>query len=306
MSTVSLTYSRWGKSSYETQDDLAREQVQLREIINVKEPNSDADVVLIHSKLQVNDALLSQIPSVKLIITSTSGYEHIDLKLLRSHSIRAARMPLLRRDAVVESTLGMILEGTRKIGQFRRAAAQGQWLRSSLPVIRPILLSNLDVGVVGAGVIGSRVIEVLHTLGAKVWCSDPRGVPELCRTASLDDMVANCSVLTLHCDHNQSSHQIINRSVLQKARELILVNTARGKLVSFKDAIEALENRNLSYLGLDVFEQEPFPDLSYKHSMLCFTPHAAGYHPRLAERLRENLCKYVRQFTKGKRLRFEL
>ncbi|MEC7984214.1 MAG: NAD(P)-dependent oxidoreductase [Myxococcota bacterium] len=306
MPSVPITFSRWGKSSYETQEDVDTESRLLSSTVDVLPSNADADVILVHSKQKVDASFLSQVPSVKLVITSTSGYEHLDLEYLRRKNIRAARMPLLRRDAVVESTLGMILEATRKVGHFRKAASEGKWVRSDLPNINPILLRGLNIGILGAGVIGRRMMEVLHFLGANLYGADPRGVPEYCKEATLDEMIEGCAVLSLHCDHNINTHNIISKDRLSTAKGLILVNTARGKLIDFDYAVGALERGELGYLGLDVFEEEPFEKINYAHPMLCFTPHAAGYHPNLAMEMRDNLLKYLRQYNKGKRLLFEL
>ena len=98
--------------SYETLEDVEREKSKLSSIIEVRELNSNADVILVHSKLHIDKDFLENIPNAKLIITSTSGYEHLNLSLLQSRGIRAARMPLLRRDAVVESTINRRLNNS--------------------------------------------------------------------------------------------------------------------------------------------------------------------------------------------------
>ena len=129
MSTLPLRLSRWGKSSYETQESIDNEKRQLQEIIEVVEDNSNAEIIVVHSKLQVDEHVILQCPNLQYVITTTSGYDHLNIKALHNRGIQAIRMPLLRRDAVVETTLGLILQGSRRLLVLRDASIHKGWVR---------------------------------------------------------------------------------------------------------------------------------------------------------------------------------
>jgi D-3-phosphoglycerate dehydrogenase len=174
-----------------------------------------------------------------------------------------------------------------------------------LPELAPVGLAGAKVGLVGQGVIGTRVADVLGVLGCEVWASDPRGVPAGCRETSPDEMLVGCDAVSLHCDLNPSTLDLISAARLAVARPgLVLVNTARGGLLNIDAACAALDRGVLGALAIDVFSDEPFPEMGRVngHPGLMFTPHAAGYHTGLAAAVRTGLCRAVGALSTGARL----
>jgi glycerate dehydrogenase len=302
------TYSRWGRSVYETAESIRLEAELLSDIAEDAGDSQDAEIMVVHSKLKVGEALLTSLQKPTLVVTTTSGHEHMDLPYLWARGIRTTRMPVLRRDAVVETALGMILDGLRKFWHFRSEARHGHWARGDLPEIAPKLLSHSKVGIVGHGVIGSRMAQSLTDLGAHVVTCDPKGLPPSVESCRFQDMV-DCDVLSLHCDLNETSRNIVDAPWLARIRPgMVLVNTARGGLVDERAAIESLDNGSLSYLGLDVFASEPYGQLlqSVSRPNLCLTPHAAGYHPSLGRGIALGLEGIFRSYVAGDQVDFEL
>ena len=97
--------SRWGQSVYERSEQIALEQRLFSEWVEVVDQYSDAEIVVVHSKQSIGEAELERLPSVKMVITTTSGFEHLDWRLMRTKGIIPVRMPLLRRDASFEPLL---------------------------------------------------------------------------------------------------------------------------------------------------------------------------------------------------------
>lgn len=300
--------SRWVVSSYETEADIAAEIAaigNLAEVVGLKE---DAEILVVTSSIKVDAALLAATPSARLVITTTSGYDHLDLPLLAQRGIAACRLPLVRRDAVVEASLAMLIDGLRCIDAYRTAAEAGEWIRHRMPQLAPKTLTGSRIGLVGLGVIGVRMAEVLQALGAEVWGLDPAGVPDDVRPASLTELLSQCDAVSLHCRLTEDNRGMIGASQLHEAAPgLVLVNTARGGLLDVDACVAALEAGRLRALGVDVFPEEPWPRLrDAARPGILFTPHSAGYHTRLPLRVREGIVAAVAAWTTGASLPWAL
>ena len=301
--------SRWGYSVYERMDDIKKEKEELGNVGRIVDDLIDAEILITHSKQRCSIKELERAPSAKLIITTTSGTDHIDREALKKRGVRLVRMPMIRRDAVVETTMSLLLDALRLVWRFQEDARQNQWSRGRLPEYMPRRISDIEIGVVGYGVIGTRLVEVLEAFGARISVTDPKGVPERLKQRSFAEMAKTCQAVLFACDLNPSSLNMVNRAWLEACSEgMILVNTARGGLIDVNAAKEALESGRLGFLGLDVYPKEPFAHLDWvnQHSNLYCLPHSAGFHPQLAEMIRHGLVDIVGRYVAGETIPFEV
>jgi len=270
---MTLTLCRWGKADYETAPLLG-----LPEGVEFVEDPAVADVVVVPSTRRVTPI---DVPRARLVITTTSGFDNLDVPALRAAGIRCARLPVVRRDAVVQTTLGLILAFTRRFGRFGEVARAGTWDRANLNRYDARLLGR--VAVVGMGVIGTRLAEVLRALEAEVIeVREGQPLPEV-------------DVVTLHCSLTRTNRGMIGAAAIAAMRPgTILINTARGKLMDVEAAFAAVERGHLGGLGVDVFPEEPTDLSRFTHPQVIVTPHAAGWHPALGERIAEGVAAAVR------------
>ena len=297
-----MRLSRWGRSAYEGPATVAAERRVLEAEVEVLEDRSDAEIVVVNSKQRVDAAMLARVPSCQVVITSTSGFDHIDLPSLAARGVSAARLPEARAGAVTDSAIGFLLAGLRGLGTLGAAAEAGQWARPVLDQHRLSAVAGQTIGVVGQGVIGRRVVKVLHALGARVWACDPAGLADGTVPAQIEQMAERCVALTLHCDLNPGTVGLVDQSLLDRARSgLVLVNTARGGLVDVEAARRAVVEGRLGALCLDVFPREPPADLAAlaAHPRVFLTPHSAGYHQGLLDQLDAELARTVRAWRDG-------
>jgi len=293
---------RWGWSEYESAEIPGLPAgVELIAAAGDAAPLEEADVLVVPSTVRVDAAAVARLRRCRLVVTTTSGYDHVDLAALRRASIAGARLPLARRDAVVETALGMMLSLTRRLDAFQEAARAGRWERPHLARYGATLLGT--VGVVGVGVIGSRMVEVLAALGARVLRCDPllRG------GLALDRVLADSDVVTLHCELTADNRNMIDaRAIGAMRRGAVLVNTARGALVDVPAAVAAVREGQLAGLGLDVFPKEPAALASYADPRILVTPHAAGWHPRLGAMIAEGVVTAVDALLAGREIPFRI
>jgi phosphoglycerate dehydrogenase-like enzyme len=284
---------------------MAAERQRLSAWVEVLGMHEDAEVIVVTSKNPIGEAELARMPSARLVLTTTSGYDHLDLPALQARGIRAGRSPLARRDAVVDAALGMLLHGLRAFGPLRAAAREGRWARRELPHLGMRQLRDSRIGVVGLGVIGRRMAAVLQALGAEVVGHDPAGLPDGVPAMSPVRMLQECDGLTLHCRLEPGSAGLLGAAELAQSNpRLVLVNTARGDVLDARAAVARLAAGGLHALGLDVFPVEPWPELDRVRGLPGYLalPHAAGYHDRLSELVSDELCAAVEAWVSGRPL----
>ncbi len=295
-----MRLSRWGRSPYETEDDIALEEETLRGVVTLAPEGADAEIVVVHSKIPMGPEEHGRAPSLRLLVTTTSGTDHIDLGHFRERGVVVARLPEARRDAVVDSTLGMLIWGMRRFGDLQESSRRNEWARGELPALKPVGLKGARIGVVGLGLIGRRVAEVLQSFGAEVWGLDPRGLPEGMAEASLPEMLGHCDGVSFHCSLNPSTNGLVGKTELDGAHpDLVLVNTARGAVLDVRAAVRQVELGRLGAVAVDVFPEEPWRHMAAGHPRILFLPHAAGYHTGLAEGVRSGLRAAVDAFVRG-------
>lgn len=232
---------------------------------------------------------------VRLVIRWGLGYDNIDIRAAEEEGVIVVRLPNeVEREAVAEHAIALMLTALRRIPLADHdmrvgkvfAAVYNEYILKELT--GPANLSEMTVGIVGLGNIGSRVAEILiKGFGAKVVAYDPYvdhskasklGV-ELVN--SIEDLVRQSDIVTIHAPLTNETRHLINREVLKKAkRGLIIVNTARGGIVDTEALLWALDEGIVSFAALDVFEQEPLPPdhpLLAKRNVIL-TPHIAVFN----------------------------
>lgn len=275
---------RIGRSAYDTDDSLLLERRAVESLGHQYQASgldsesmallSDAEMLVVNSGVVIDGKLLGQFGE-GAVLTTTSGYDHIALDVARSMGIAVARAPQVRRDAVAEHAITEMVTHLRRLDELNAHSIRGDWARGRLVELQPRSLRGAVVAVVGFGVIGSRVTEVLRMLGAKVLIVDP-AVDE---GIALEKAILNADIVSLHCDLNDTSRMMFNAEWLSMMkRNAVLVNTARGGLVDIEAAVEAVKRGRIQGFSSDVFPQEPYSELSAcAHPGVRFTPHASGY-----------------------------
>ncbi len=143
-------------------------------------------------------------------------------------------------------------------------------------------LRGKTVGIIGMGAIGKRLAQILRVFDVNVIFYAPRVRPEalaLGTSKSLDEVLAEADILTLHCPLNDETRGLINRETIGKMKDgAILINTARGPVVDYEALGEALESGKIRGAGVDVFEGEPpIPEdhILFRYENVITTPHVA-------------------------------
>jgi phosphoglycerate dehydrogenase-like enzyme len=300
---------RWGRSAYERDADLALEAAEARALgldwALVEDRASrpaglaDADVLVVNSKVRVDERVLAGFRG-RLVLTTTSGFDHVDVHACARRGVQVARCPLARRDAVVEHAVGALINLARRLPELDDAAGEGRWRRGDLPALDPRGLAGARVVVVGLGVIGARVATVLGALGATVLGVDPYRPDRA--TSTLDDALPGADAVTLHCSLTPTSRGLLDAQRLARLpAHAVVVNTARGDVLDLDAALAAVGAGRLRGLAADVFPVEPYPRLADGAAPgVLFTPHASGYTAGLGARIAAEVGATLRAHVDGR------
>lgn len=301
---------RWGRSAYETPDDMERERAAAVALgydwSSVEDRGAppagidDAEVLVVTSKVRVNEPVLSRF-SGGLVLTTTSGTDHIDVVAAHARGLTVGRCPLARRDAVVEHTVGGLIHMLRRNPDLHAATQAGRWARAELPSLAPVGLAGLAVVVVGYGVIGRRAAEVLDALGADVRVVDPFvSVAPRCAW-TLHEALRGAGAVTLHCALTSSSRGLIGaRELHLLAPDAVVVSTARGESLDVAEAARRVHRGQLGGLVVDVFPAEPWEDAApLQHPRILATPHAAGFTRDLGRKVSDEVAATLARWREG-------
>ena len=218
---------------------------------------ADAELLLVRSVTRVDRALLAGSP-VRFVGTCTIGTDHLDLDYFQQAGIAWASAPGCNARGVVDYVLGSLLV---------LAEQQG------------VALPKRTYGVVGAGQVGARLVEVLRGLGWRVLvCDPPRQAAEGGDFASLEQILGECDVLSLHTPLDGGTHHLLDAARLARLKPgAWLINASRGAVVDNAALRELLRQRPDVQAVLDVWEGEPQVDVALAGLCRIATPHIAGY-----------------------------
>jgi erythronate-4-phosphate dehydrogenase len=220
-----------------------------------------AEVLLVRSVTRVDRELLEG-SAVRFVGTCTIGTDHLDLDYFEEAGIDWASAPGCNARGVVDYVLGSLL-----------ALAEGEG----------VSLEDRRYGVVGAGEVGGRLVELLRGLGWDVRvCDPPRQAREVGEFVDLEEILAECDVISLHTplmlDGEHSTFHLLDKARLARLRPgAWLINAARGAVVDNAALREQLARRPDMQAVLDVWEGEPQVDVELAELCWIATPHIAGY-----------------------------
>jgi len=220
-----------------------------------------ADVLLVRSVTNVNRALLEG-SKVRFVGTCTIGTDHLDLEYFNEAGITWSSAPGCNARGVVDYVLGSLM---------------------TLAEIEGVDLTQRTYGVVGAGEVGGRLIKVLKGLGWNVKvCDPPRQAAEGGEYVSLEQIIEQCDVISLHTPLTRSGggatwHLFDQQRLQQLKPGAWLINAARGPVVDNAALRKVLLEREDLQAVLDVWEAEPEVDTALAELCVLATPHIAGY-----------------------------
>lgn len=225
--------------------------------------------------------MLKQALGLKIIVCYGAGYEKIDLKAASARRIPVANIPDSTAQATAELAMGLMLSVRRKIARLDRDMRGSEHLCGLFEMGRDMgnTLEGARLGIIGMGHIGRKLKDMARAMGMKVSYYNRRPLPpalsDLAAYRTLEELLAESDVVSIHCPLNRDSASLINAERLSLMKPgAVLINTARGGVVDMEALIEALSTGRLMGAGLDVYPDEPHVDgRLLKLPNVVLTPH---------------------------------
>lgn len=237
----------------------------------------DADVIMI-ANMPLTGDVIRACKRLRFIDVAFTGVDHVDLAAAKEMGVAVSNAAGYSTQAVAELTLCMMLSLLRNVPQVDARCRQGK-TKDGL-VGRE--LAGKTVGIVGTGAIGLRVAQLCKAFGCRVIAYAPRpkeAAQGLVEYVSLEELLSQSDIVSLHCPLNDSSRHLINKErIAMMKTSAFLINAARGPVVDSAALADALNNGAIAGAGIDVFEDEPPLDPSHPllHSKnTIVTPHVA-------------------------------
>lgn len=241
--------------------------------------NTKCLIVKSQHRLNTDNFNPQLLPNLQLVVTATTGFDHLDIPFLLQNGIQVAHCPESHVESTAQLAFFLLLSGLRSL---RTGPVSDQIWR---PPIRPRHLSKgTTVGIYGLGRIGSRVSKILTSFGAQVLYFDPFVESQdlaLRRVGSLPELVKAVDVLSVHVPLTQKTKLSLNFEVLSETKKnFVLVNAARGEIVDIHALLELKKRGQSIFYCTDVLETEPpNPTTSRTFSQIdhLWTPHIGAY-----------------------------
>jgi glycerate dehydrogenase len=275
----------------------------------VAERARGAEVVLTN-KTVLGAAELDALPDLRLVCVLATGVNVVDLDAARRRGVVVCNVPGYSLEAVPQHTFALILEATNAVGEHAEAVREGEWARAPDFSMwkRPLVeLAGKTIGLVGHGLIGSKVGEIAHAFGMKVLAFTPsRRSPGRYggfAWATVDEIFASADVVSLHCPLTAQNARFAGARLFATMREgSLFVNTARGDLVDEPALARALDAGRPWMAALDVLSAEPPPSDHplANHPRCIVTPHIAWASLAARQRLMQTTAANIRAFANGR------
>lgn len=264
------------------------------------------EIVFTRLGLMFSNEIISRMGSLEVIVTPTTGTDHIALDAAEKNSVQVLSLKgetqfLRSITTTAEHTWGLLLTLTRRMNQIVPDVCAGNWRRDRFKAVE---LRGMVLGILGLGRLGQIMARYGNAFGMRVQATDCRNSAFLdtessVKRVSLDELLKSSDVLTVHLPLEDSTKGLLDREKLNSTRQgSYFLNTSRGEIVDEGALTDLIEAGHFSGVGLDVLQgdsswsedgpgiEHQLVKLARQKPQLIITPHFGGYAEQAIERTR--------------------
>lgn len=269
-------------------------------------PLDDVEIIYGWNGKVGNTTLHSPASKLKWVQMHTAGVDFVDQAIMKEKNILLTNSSGLHGKVIAESVFGMLLSYTRGIGKAIKDQPLKKWSKNK----NIMELQDSTMMIVGAGRIGMEVAIIAKAFGMKTIGVNRTGkaveyMDVIIKQSELVNYVQEADVVVNILPLTKLTTYFFDKTIFSKMKKTaIFINVGRGKSVNAKDLVEALDEGNLAFAALDVFENEPLPTDNplWEREDVLITPHISGLLPKFNTRLFSIFEENLRSFVEGKEL----
>ncbi|HEX8136393.1 MAG TPA: D-2-hydroxyacid dehydrogenase [Pyrinomonadaceae bacterium] len=264
--------------------------------------------IAICNKVRLGERELAHLPGLRFIAIAATGVDNVDLSFCNRRGVGVANVRNYARHAVPEHVFALVLALRRNLLSYRQDLREGAWQRAAQFCLLTHTIHDLHestLGIIGYGALGQAVARLAQAFGMRVLVGEHKGAQEVRQgRVSFRELLASSDVVTLHCPLTEETREMIGAAEFQLMREgALLINTARGGLVSESALREALKQGRIGGAGFDVLTSEPpregNPLLDLDLPNFILTPHVAWASREAMQALADQVILNIEAFVRG-------
>lgn len=274
--------------------DLGKDKVELLKRI------SEFDGLAIRSATKATEKLIANASNLKVIGRAGIGVDNVDIPAASKKGIIVMNTPFGNSITTAEHAISMMMAVARQIPEANASTHAGKWEKSRFMGVE---LTGKTLGVIGAGNIGSIVIDRAHGLRMKVVAYDPflseeRATQIGVEKLELDELLKRADFITMHVPLTDQTKNILSRDNIAKLKPGVrIVNCARGGLVDEEALAEALKSGHVAGAAFDVFAVEPATDSPlFNLPNVVVTPHLGAATTEAQENVALQVAEQMSDF----------
>ena len=286
-------------------------QEQVANFIN----ENNVEVILVRSATKVRQDIIDACPSLKIIGRGGVGMDNIDVEYAKNKGILVINTPASSSESVAELVFAHLFTGVRFLHDANRnMPLEGDTNFAGLKKAyeKGIELRGKTIGIVGFGRIGQAVAKMALGLGMKVVAADPfiekatikveffdgQSLDFEINTILLTDLYKQADFISFHVPAQKE--YVLGTSEIEILKDgVAIINAARGGVIDEVALVNALDEGKIAFAGLDVFENEPTPEMRLlMHPNISLTPHIGAATLEAQTRIGTELAQQIINFYK--------
>ena len=263
----------------------------------------EADALLVRSATQVDAEAIGVAKRLRVVARAGVGLDNVDVDAATKAGVMVVNAPQSNIVSAAEHAIGLLLASLRNVAQAHASLVGGAWQRSRFTGVE---LAEKTVGVVGLGRIGVLVAQRLAAFDVRLLAYDPyvpaaRAAQLGVRLVSLDELLAESDVITVHLPRTPETRGLIGADALRKVKPTVhIINAARGGIVDEDALAVALAEGRVAGAGIDVFNSEPCTDSPlFGLPNVVVTPHLGASTAEAQEKAGVSVARSVRLALAG-------
>lgn len=254
-----------------------------------------ADVIIVN-KLPVNETTIGSVNTLKIVLTTATGYDNIDVAFLKSRGVKVCNVKGYSTDSVAQHTFALLFYVYEKLRSYDDFVKSGEYSRHDIFTYFDEPFSELNGkvwGIVGLGEIGRRVAKIATAFGCEVvyYSTSGKNSNNDYEQVDFDTLLKISDIISVHAPLTEKTKYLFNADAFKKMKKTaVFINVGRGPIVNDRDLTDALKSDEIAAAAIDVLEKEPMdPNSPYfeitDSRKLFITPHIAWATHESRERL---------------------